>query len=102
MVPTTTEQVSTIVSTLLTNNETFAVKGGGHNPNVYYSSVNEGPLINLKGLNEVVYDSETSTAKVGPGNRWTDVVTALEPYNVTAVGGRIGHVGVGGYIVGGR
>lgn len=59
-------------------------------------------MINLKGLNEVVYDASTSTAKVGPGNRWTDAVKALEPEGVTVVGGRIGHVGVGGYIVGGE
>lgn len=84
------------------NNETFAIKSGGHNPNQNYSSVDGGPLINLKGLNEINYDANTGTVRVGPGNRWSDVAKALEPYNVTAVGGRIGHVGVGGYLLGGK
>ncbi|CZR63992.1 related to FAD dependent oxidoreductase [Phialocephala subalpina] len=100
-VPSTSSEVSTIIQILNANNESFAIKAGGHNPNQYYSSIDGGPLINLKGLNEVVYDAATGTAKVGPGNRWTDVVKALEPDGVTVVGGRIGHVGVGGYILGG-
>ncbi|PVH71557.1 FAD dependent oxidoreductase [Cadophora sp. DSE1049] len=101
LVPSTSTEVSTIVKTLLGNKESFAVKAGGHNPNRFYSSINGGPLISLKGLNEVTYDPISSTVKVGPGNRWSAVAKALEPYNVTVVGGRIGHVGVGGYLVGG-
>ncbi|KAH7413376.1 FAD binding domain-containing protein [Cadophora sp. MPI-SDFR-AT-0126] len=101
LVPSTSSEVSTIVKILLRNTENFAVKAGGHNPNRYYSSISGGPLISLKGLNEVTYDPISSTVKVGPGNRWSAVAKALEPYNVTVVGGRIGHVGVGGYLVGG-
>lgn len=91
-----------IVDTLQKNNESFAVKSGGHNPNQNFSSVAGGPLVNLKNLNEITYDAVLGTARVGPGNRWTAVITALEAYNVTVVGGRIGHVGVGGYLVGGK
>lgn len=58
-------------------------------------------MINLKGLNEVVYDAESGTARVGPGNRWVEVVAALEPDGVTVVGGRVGNIGVGGYTLGG-
>ena len=94
--------MSTIVKALLDNDEDFAVKSGGHNPNQNYSSVAGGPLINLKGLKEVNYDPESGTVQVGAGNRWSAVVEALQPYNVTVVGGRIGHVGVGGYLVGGK
>lgn len=102
LVPGTPNELSTIVRTLLGNSESFAVKAGGHNPNRFYSSIHGGPLINLKGLNEVTYDLASGTVKVGPGNRWSDVAKALGPYNVTVVGGRIGHVGVGGYLVGGE
>jgi FAD/FMN-containing dehydrogenase len=86
---------------LLANKENFSVKAGGHNVNQNFSSIAGSPLINLKALNEINYDPSSGTVQVGPGNRWTDVVKALQPYNVTVVGGRIGHVGVGGYIVGG-
>ncbi|KAF1951770.1 hypothetical protein CC80DRAFT_597222 [Byssothecium circinans] len=41
------------------------------------------------------------TVRVGPGNDWEDVHNALKGTNVTVVGGRIGEVGVGGYVVGG-
>lgn len=83
------------------NSEQFAVKSGGHNPNNYFSSVQDGPLISTKGLNEVKYDKASNTVTVGPGNRWEDVHNALDGTGVTVVGGRIGNVGVGGYLLGG-
>lgn len=101
LVPSTAEEVSTIVSTLHQNNESFAFKSAGHNANRGFASIDGGPLINLKKLDEVNYDPETQAAQIGPGNRWTKVIKTLEPYNRTAVGGRIGHVGVGGYMTGG-
>lgn len=101
MVPTSAEEVSAIVKVLGTNNETFAVKSGGHNPNNYYASVKDGPLISTKGLKEVIYDKASNTVSVGPGNKWEDVHAALDGTGVTVVGGRIGNVGVGGYLLGG-
>ncbi|KAN0102884.1 FAD dependent oxidoreductase [Hyaloscypha variabilis] len=101
LVPDSAAQISLIVKTLLENDEKFAIKSGGHNPNQNFSSVAGGPLINLKNLTEVTYDAESGTARVGAGNRWSAVILALQPYNVTVVGGRIGHVGVGGYLLGG-
>jgi FAD/FMN-containing dehydrogenase len=102
LVPDSAAQVSLIVKTLLENDEKFAIKSGGHNPNQNFSSVAGGPLINLKNLTEVTYDAESGTARVGAGNRWSAVILALQTYNVTVVGGRIGHVGVGGYLLGGE
>ncbi|KAE9582718.1 putative FAD-linked oxidoreductase [Colletotrichum fructicola] len=101
LVPTSAEEVSAIVKVLGTNNETFAVKSGGHNPNNYYASVKDGPLISTKGLKEVIYDKAGNTVSVGPGNKWEDVHAALDGTGVTVVGGRIGNVGVGGYLLGG-
>ncbi|KAI0788364.1 FAD binding domain-containing protein [Fomes fomentarius] len=99
--PATAQEVSTVIKTLLKNNETFAVKSGGHNPNNYFASIDGGPLISTADLNEVTYDEDSQTVRVGPGNRWEDVVKVLDGTNVTIVGGRIGNVGVGGYILGG-
>lgn len=99
--PTSANEVATIVQILNDNNETFAVKSGGHNPNEGFSSIQSGPLISTKELNEVVFDAASMTVRVGPGNDWEDVHKALEGTNVTVVGGRIGEVGVGGYVVGG-
>lgn len=99
--PKSTEEVADIVEILYKNNETFAVKSGGHNPNAGFSSIQDGPLISTKYLNEVTFDRASMTVRVGPGNDWQDVHKALEGTNVTVVGGRIGEVGVGGYVVGG-
>lgn len=99
--PSSAGQLSHIMQTLVANNESFALKSGGHNPNKYFASIAGGPLISTSGLNEVVYDAASGTVRVGPGNKWEDVHEVLEPLGVTVVGGRIGNVGVGGYILGG-
>jgi FAD/FMN-containing dehydrogenase len=100
--PQTTDEVVAIVNVLRNNNETFAIKSGGHNPNNYFASVAGGPLISTSQLNEVVLDKVAETVRVGPGNRWDDVSSALDGTGYTAVGGRIGNVGVGGYMLGGK
>jgi FAD/FMN-containing dehydrogenase len=100
--PTTTQEVAAIVSILHSNNETFAIKSGGHNPNNYFASIDGGPLLSTKNLDQVILDPVAQTVRVGPGNRWDDVSAALDGTGFTAVGGRIGNVGVGGYILGGK
>ncbi|KAE9393030.1 FAD-binding domain-containing protein, partial [Gymnopus androsaceus JB14] len=37
----------------------------------------------------------------GAGSRWRDVYAVLKPENLTTVGGRVGDVGVGGFLLGG-
>ncbi|KAI1185014.1 FAD binding domain-containing protein [Nemania serpens] len=101
LMPTTTDEVAAIVSILATNNEKFAIKSGGHNPNNYFSSIDGGPLISTKNLNQVILNPATGTVRVGPGNRWDDVAKALDGSGYSVVGGRIGNVGVGGYMLGG-
>ncbi|KAH7025769.1 FAD binding domain-containing protein [Microdochium trichocladiopsis] len=101
LTPQNADEVAAIVSILRENNETFAIKSGGHNPNNYFASVDGGPLISTKKLNEVVFDRATETVRIGPGNRWDEVSGALDGSGYTVVGGRIGNVGVGGYLLGG-
>lgn len=99
--PTTATEVAAIVRILNDNNDTFVTKSGGHNANKYFASIDGGPLISTKELNEVTFDAATMTVRVGPGNDWEDVHEALQGTGITVVGGRIGEVGVGGYVVGG-
>ncbi|KAI1270696.1 FAD binding domain-containing protein [Xylariaceae sp. FL1019] len=101
LMPTTTEEVAALVSILASNNETFAVKSGGHNPNNWFASIDGGPLISTASLNEVILDTSAETVTIGPGNRWDDVSATLDGTGYTVVGGRIGNVGVGGYMLGG-
>ncbi|KAL2112238.1 hypothetical protein VUR80DRAFT_8193 [Thermomyces stellatus] len=67
---------------------------------MYFSSVSGGPLISTERLNEVSLDKEAETVRVGPGNRWEDVIGALDGTGYTVPGGRVGHVGVGGLLLG--
>lgn len=81
---------------------TFAVRSAGHNPNPKASSVGaEGVLLDLSALNEIELSSDGSSVSVGPGATWDQVYKSLEVHSLTAVGGRVAGVGVGGLILGG-
>ncbi|KAI1858845.1 uncharacterized protein JN550_012407 [Neoarthrinium moseri] len=98
--PKNTSEVATIVQIL--NNYpdvNFSAKSGGHDPNPGHGSVQDGVLIALRKISGATYDAETNLAYVKPGGEWNDVIGDLEPYNVTVVGGRLGIVGVGGYLL---
>lgn len=56
----------------------------------------------MSGFKEVTYDQASNTVRIGPGQRWEDVMGALDGTGVTVVGGRIGEVGVGGLLLGGN
>lgn len=55
----------------------------------------------MESLKRVSVADDRKTVDVGPGNRWVDVYTALEPYGVGVAGGRMAPVGVPGLILGG-
>ena len=50
---------------------------------------------------KVVYNRNKQTVDLGAGLIWDDAYDALEPYNVSVVGGRISGVGVAGLLLGG-
>ncbi|KAL2258814.1 hypothetical protein VTK26DRAFT_7730 [Humicola hyalothermophila] len=99
--PETPAEVAAVMRVLSSNNETFAVKSGGHSPNNYYASVDGGPLISTQKLDHVILDPSTGIVDIGPGNRLDDVAKKLDGTGWTFVGGRIGNTGVGGLILGG-
>ncbi|KAH7156748.1 hypothetical protein EDB81DRAFT_757182 [Dactylonectria macrodidyma] len=99
--PSTSDEVAAILGILSANDERFAVKSGGHNPNDYFASVAGGPLISTARLDSVLLDPTSGRVRVGPGARWDAVATALDGSGWTVVGGRIGNVGVGGLLLGG-
>ncbi|KAH8890596.1 FAD-binding domain-containing protein [Thozetella sp. PMI_491] len=94
-------EIAAIITVLNSNEENFAVKSGGHNPNNYWSSVDGGPLISTQLLDQVILNQTTGVAKVGPGLRLDEIARELDGTGWTFVGGRIGHTGVGGLILGG-
>lgn len=100
--PKTAQDIAFAVTVL--NNYTdvpWAVKGGGHNPNVGYSSTKGGILIATEPNMATTTLDSNNLAHIGPGSRWIDVATALDPYNRAVASGRLGHVGVAGLTMGG-
>lgn len=94
--------MSTVVKALKETDEPYAIKSGGHNPNKWMASVQGGPLVSTALLNEVIYNRPSQTVRFGPGQSWENITDALKTYGVAVVGGRIGNVGVGGYMLGGK
>lgn len=60
-----------------------------------------GILVDLRTINQIQVNDDKKIASLGPGARWGDVISTLDPYGVSVIGGRIPHVGVAGLILGG-
>lgn len=104
--PKTSEDVAKAIKALNTDEGRafpVAVRSGGHAP--YASNnVKDGVTIDLGKFNSVTYKgckSGSGTAFVGSGARWNEVCSVLEPKGIMVGGGREGHVGVGGFLLGG-
>lgn len=100
VLPQSAEEVAAVVKVLNKYPDVrFAVKSGGHDPNLGHASVQDGVLISTKDLAGVTYDAEKQLAYVKPGGEWNDVIGVLDTEGVAIVGGRLGLVGVGGYLL---
>ena len=98
--PSSAEDVSAIVNILNKISDVkFAVKSGGHSPVPGHSSIKDGVLIALRNLVGTQLDREKKVAYVKPGGHWWDVYKALENTGMTVVGGRLGAIGVGGFLL---
>ena len=79
----------------------FAVKSGGHAAFAGGSNIAGGVTIDLVNLNEILVPSDQTQISVGPGNRWSDVCSHLDPLGLSVIGGRVVDIGVGGLMLGG-
>jgi FAD/FMN-containing dehydrogenase len=100
-VPENAQQVSSAIAILTLTSTQFAVRGGGHMPIPGYNNIDSGVLLSTSNLTTLELSHGQSTVSVGAGNRWRDVYSYLEPYGLAAVGGRVGDVGVSGFLLGG-
>ncbi|KAF2019503.1 FAD-binding domain-containing protein [Aaosphaeria arxii CBS 175.79] len=100
ILPKSVEEVSAAIKVLSKYpGVNFAAKSGGHDPNPGHGSVQDGVLIALREVSGTTYDNESNLAYIKPGGEWNDVIGALDPQGVAVVGGRLGLVGVGGYLL---
>ncbi|KAF7594710.1 hypothetical protein BBP40_008603 [Aspergillus hancockii] len=102
VLPKSADDVSRILKTVQSLRITFSIRSGGHSPNPGWSSTGQpGLVIDLRHLNQTTVSEDKQLVSVGPGALWGDVYTALDPYEISVIGGRIPLVGVGGLILGG-
>ncbi|KAE8413974.1 hypothetical protein BDV36DRAFT_303684 [Aspergillus pseudocaelatus] len=99
--PSSTEDVSTILSVIIDTSCRFAVKGGGHARDPDDSVSAGGVTIDMQKMRTVEVAPDQKTAKVGSGHVLLSLYEGLEKYNLTTLGGRVADVGLGGYVLGG-
>lgn len=94
--------MSYAVQTLAGSSVPFAVRGAGGMPILGAANINStGVLLATTNLTLLQISDDHSTVAVGAGNTWADVYNYLDPFGLTAVGGRLGIVGVPGCLLGG-
>ncbi|KAE8220529.1 hypothetical protein CF319_g5964 [Tilletia indica] len=98
--PATAADVSAVLKVLGTSSSSFAVRGAGHSCAPGFSG-SKGVNVAMTRFNEVTYNKAKGTVKYGSGLIWDQVYSALEPYDVKVVGGRVSGVGVAGFSLGG-
>lgn len=104
--PTSTADVAIIVKTLKSTYQKhprplFAIRGGGHSPDIAAANINQGITVDMRALKAIRVGDDGNITSVGAGALWNDVYSALDTRNLSAVGGRVAGVGVGGLITGG-
>jgi FAD/FMN-containing dehydrogenase len=99
--PTTAQEVSNVVKTLVSNQCQFALRSGGHSPIKEWSSIQGGVTLDLSDFKGVEISSDRKSVNLRPGNLWADVYTELEAQGLETSGGRVATVGVGGLVTGG-
>ncbi len=74
----------------------LAIRSGGHG--ISGRSTNDGGIVlDVGALDAIeVLDTATRRVRIGPGARWGEVATALQPYGWALTSGDYGGVGVGG------
>ncbi|EME86584.1 uncharacterized protein MYCFIDRAFT_186734 [Pseudocercospora fijiensis CIRAD86] len=93
--PTSAEDVSTALQAIKAAKSRFAIKAGGHNPNTFFSSVDQGVLIDLNQMTIRTYDASSTIGTYQPGGTFNDIYDYFQQYGRTVVGARLGGVGTG-------
>lgn len=99
--PTSAEEVSKAIQALKKQSQKFAIRSGGHMHCSGSNNISNGVTIDLGLLDSVTFDAASESVDIGPGALWSQVYTELEKHQRVVNGGREGHVGVAGFLLGG-
>lgn len=77
----------------------FVCRSGGHSTAGF--SLNNGMVIDISGMNDVVVDPSAMQMTVGAGASWGKINAMLDIYQLHVPGGGCSSVGVAGYMQGG-
>jgi len=104
--PSNVDEVVKVVDHLrcspLAGHTKVAIRSGGHTAWAGSANCPDGITIDLSKLKTVNIDPKTKIASIGVGNQWVDVYSKLGEQGLAIVGGRVGKVGVGGLVLGGK
>jgi FAD/FMN-containing dehydrogenase len=94
------EDVARVIAFARAQDAPLAVRGGGHNGGGL-GVVDDGVVLDLAGLDEVVVDPGSETVRVGGGCTWGDVDKVTAEHGRATPSGVISTTGVGGLTLGG-
>ena len=82
------------------NEAPIAIRGGGHNA-AGLATCDDGIVVDLSGMRDVVVDAERRTARAGGGTTWADFDRATSQHGLATTGGAISTTGIAGLTLGG-
>jgi FAD/FMN-containing dehydrogenase len=77
-----------------------AVRSGGHSV-AGMSTVDDGLVVDVRGMTQISIDPDRRTAKVGGGATWGQFDAAAQEHGLATTGGRVSTTGVAGFTLGG-
>ena len=96
----TTDDVISVVGFARESGLPLAIRSGGHSL-AGLSSCDDGIMLDLSLMRDVVVDADARTARVQAGATWADFDAATQAHGLASTGGLISHTGVAGLTLGG-
>lgn len=65
------------------------------------ANIQGGITVDMRSMNSIELSDDNKVVSLGTGGLWIDAYAALDPYNLTVMGGRVNGIGIGGLATGG-